>query len=72
MAARKTKEKKASVGNGAALGARLGSVAAANCARILRGGKSIGWWERGASKLKAGDRIIEVIPDHLFPRVPTV
>ena len=44
MAARKTKEKKASVGNGAALGARLGSVAAANCARILRGGmaKSLG------------------------------
>jgi voltage-gated potassium channel len=40
--------------------------------RIMRSGKSIGWWERGASKLKAGDKIIEVIPDHLFPRVPTV
>ena len=40
--------------------------------RILRAGKSIGWWEKGAAKLKAGDKIIEVIPDHLFPRVPTV
>ena len=38
----------------------------------MRSGKSIGWWERGAAKLKAGDKIIEVIPDHLFPRVPTV
>ena len=40
--------------------------------RILRGDQSIGWWEPGAGKLKAGDRIIEVIPDHLFPRVPSV
>ena len=40
--------------------------------RIMRNGKAIGWWERGAAKLKAGDRIIEVIPDHLFPRVPSV
>ena len=40
--------------------------------RIMRKGHSIGWWEKGAAKLKAGDRIIEVIPDHLFPRVPTV
>ena len=40
--------------------------------RIMRAGKSIGWWEKGAAKLKAGDRIIEVIPDHLFPRVPTI
>ena len=40
--------------------------------RILRDGKSIGWWDKDAAKLKAGDKIIEVIPDHLFPRVPTV
>ena len=40
--------------------------------RILRDGQSIGWWEPGAGKLKAGDRIIEIIPDHLFPRVPSI
>lgn len=40
--------------------------------RIHRGTQTIGWWEPEAVRLEAGDRIIEIIPDHLFPRVPTV
>jgi voltage-gated potassium channel len=40
--------------------------------RILRGDQEIGWWEEGAGKLEAGDQIIEIIPDHLFPRVPAI
>jgi len=40
--------------------------------RILRGDQEIGWWEEGAAKLEAGDQIIEIIPDHLFPRVPAI
>ena len=40
--------------------------------RIVRGNEAIGWWEEAAGRLELGDRIIEIIPDHLFPRVPTV
>lgn len=38
--------------------------------RILRGNTVIGFWEKASERLEAGDHIIEVIPDHLFPRVP--
>jgi voltage-gated potassium channel len=37
--------------------------------RILRGSTLIGFWEAEAAHLKAGDRIIEIIPEHLFPKV---
>ena len=40
--------------------------------RILRDGKSIGFWEKGADKLEIGDRIIEVIPAHAFPKAPAI
>lgn len=40
--------------------------------RVVRGEEAIGWWEESANRLELGDRIIEVIPDHLFPRVPTI
>jgi voltage-gated potassium channel len=40
--------------------------------RILRGDQPIGFWEKGANKLEAGDRIIEVIPAHAFPAVPNI
>lgn len=39
--------------------------------RVVRGSEPIGWWEKSADRLELGDRIIEVIPDHLFPRVPS-
>ena len=38
--------------------------------RILRGEQVIGFWEDGAKRLETGDKIIEVIPDHAFPKVP--
>ena len=38
--------------------------------RVLRNGKQIGFWEKAAERLELGDRIIEVIPEHLIPRVP--
>lgn len=37
--------------------------------RILRGDKIVGFWEDGAKKLQAGDRVIEVIPEHFFPEI---
>lgn len=37
--------------------------------RIIRGEEVIGFWEDGAKSLVEGDRIIEIIPDHLFPRI---
>ena len=37
--------------------------------RILRDGESIGFWEEGAKSLLPGDRIIEVIPEYLFPKI---
>lgn len=39
--------------------------------RIMRNGESIGFWEEGASRLEPGDRIIEVIPEYLFPKIKT-
>jgi voltage-gated potassium channel len=39
--------------------------------RVVRGSEPIGWWEKSADRLELGDRIIEVIPDHLFPRIPS-
>lgn len=39
--------------------------------RIMRDGESIGFWEDGAKELKPGDRIIEVIPEYLFPKPAT-
>lgn len=39
--------------------------------RILRDGETIGFWEDGARELKAGDRIIEIIPEYLFPKIAT-
>ena len=38
--------------------------------RVLRNDDNIGFWEEGADRLEEGDRIIEVIPCHLFPKVP--
>jgi voltage-gated potassium channel len=32
--------------------------------RILRGGRSIGFWEEGAKSLQIGDRIIEIVPNN--------
>jgi voltage-gated potassium channel len=40
--------------------------------RVLRDGESIGFWEKGADKLELGDRVIEVIPTHAFPKVPSI
>ena len=39
--------------------------------RIMRDGEAIGFWEEAANELKAGDRIIEVIPEYLFPKIAT-
>jgi voltage-gated potassium channel len=39
--------------------------------RIMRDGEPIGFWEEGAKELKPGDRIIEVIPEYLFPKIAT-
>jgi len=38
--------------------------------RILRGDRTIGFWEDGAKALESGDVVIEVIPDEAFPKVP--
>ena len=38
--------------------------------RILRGNDVIGFWEVEAGRLEAGDKIIEIIPAHVFPKVP--
>jgi voltage-gated potassium channel len=38
--------------------------------RILRGNDVIGFWEVEAGRLEAGDKIIEIIPAHAFPKVP--
>ncbi|MDQ3143740.1 MAG: potassium channel family protein [Pseudomonadota bacterium] len=39
--------------------------------RILRGTRAIGFWEGDAGKLELGDRIIEVVPEHIFPKIAT-
>jgi voltage-gated potassium channel len=36
--------------------------------RIMRDGEAIGFWEERAKELQRGDRIIEVIPEYLFPK----
>jgi voltage-gated potassium channel len=51
------------------VGKSLGEAAIGIGMRIMRDGESIGFWEEGAKQLKAGDRIIEVIPEYLFPKV---
>ncbi len=38
--------------------------------RVIRSGNPIGFWEEGANRLELGDRIIEIIPEHLMPKVP--
>ncbi len=53
------------------VGKSLGEAAVGIGMRIMRDGESIGFWEDGAKELKAGDRIIEVIPEYLFPKVKT-
>lgn len=40
--------------------------------RILRDGQTIGFWEDAAKELKAGDKVIEIIPGFAFPPVPKV
>ncbi len=52
------------------VGQSLGCVAIGVGLRVVRDGKEIGFWEKAADRLELGDRIIEVIPEHLIPRVP--
>ena len=52
------------------VGKSLSAVAIGVGLRVLRDGKQIGFWEKAAERLELGDRIIEVIPEHLIPRVP--
>ncbi|MBW0144789.1 potassium channel family protein [Sphingomicrobium clamense] len=52
------------------VGKSLAEVAVGLGVRILRDGKPIGFWQDGAKKLEAGDRIIEIIPGHAFPPCP--
>ncbi|HVM23204.1 MAG TPA: potassium channel family protein [Sphingomicrobium sp.] len=40
--------------------------------RILRGNESYGFWEEEAAELQPGDRIIEVIPEYLFPKIAPI
>ena len=51
------------------VGKSLSDAAVGIGMRILRNGESIGFWEEGARELQAGDRIIEVIPEYLFPKI---
>ena len=52
------------------VGQSLSAVAIGIGLRVLRDGKEIGFWEKAAERLELGDRIIEIIPEHLIPRVP--
>ena len=52
------------------IGKSLSDVAIGLGLRILRGNTVIGFWEEGAKLLQRGDKIIEVIPDEAFPKVP--
>ncbi|WP_265570402.1 potassium channel family protein [Sphingomicrobium nitratireducens] len=52
------------------IGKALNEVAIGLGVRILRGGKTIGFWEEGSKRLEAGDRIIEIIPGVAFPPCP--
>ena len=51
------------------VGKSLSEAAVGIGMRIMRDGESIGFWEEGAKELRAGDRIIEVIPEYLFPKI---
>jgi voltage-gated potassium channel len=52
------------------VGRSLSSVAIGMGLRVLRDGREIGFWDKASERLELGDRIIEVIPEHLMPRVP--
>jgi voltage-gated potassium channel len=52
------------------VGQSLGAVAIGLGLRIVRDGKEIGFWEKASERLELGDRIIEIIPEHMIPRVP--
>ena len=52
------------------VGQSLSSAAIGVGLRVVRDGKEIGFWEKAADRLELGDRIIEVLPEHLVPRVP--
>lgn len=54
------------------IGKSLQEVAIGIGLRIQRGTTSIGFWEKEADRLELGDRITEIIPEHLFPKVPAV
>ena len=51
------------------VGKSLGEAAIGVGMRIMRGSESYGFWEEEAGELKLGDRIIEVIPEFLFPKI---
>lgn len=51
------------------VGKSLSQAAVGIGMRIMRDGEAIGFWEDAARELQAGDRIIEVIPEYLFPKV---
>lgn len=53
------------------VGKSLSEAAIGMGMRIMRDGEPIGFWEEAASELKPGDRIIEVIPEYLFPKIRT-
>ena len=53
------------------VGKPLKDVAIGLGVRILRDGRSVGFWEEGANDLQAGDRIIEIIPGFAFPPCKT-
>ena len=44
------------------VGRPLAEIPTGLAVRILRGNKSIGFWEVGAARLSAGDRIVEIVP----------
>ena len=54
------------------IGKSLKDAAVGMGLRILRGNDVIGFWEDDAGKLEAGDKIIEIIPAHAFPKVPAI
>lgn len=51
------------------VGKSLSEAAIGMGLRIMRGQIVIGFWEPKAGKLEPGDRIIEIIPEHLFPKI---
>ncbi|HET9397410.1 MAG TPA: potassium channel family protein [Sphingomicrobium sp.] len=51
------------------VGKSLSEVSIGIGMRIMRDGEPIGFWEQASHKLEPGDRIIEVIPEYLFPKV---